>query len=317
MSVGLIYDRRFLDHDTGDVHPERPARLTVILEALREKGLLDRMVPIPFRQATAEEISLVHEPAYVDLIRMVCDEGFTGLGSGDTRLCEKSYDVAALAVGGVMAACDAVMAGTVRRAFCAVRPPGHHAEADRVMGFCLFNNVAVAAEHLVRNHGLKRVAIVDFDVHHGNGTQHIFESRSDVLYISIHERPGSIRFPGTGEETEVGSGPGRGFTLNVPMSRGAGDAEYQAAFDQQILPRLEQYEPEFLLLSAGFDALSADMISHMRLEPESYEWMTERLVQTAQRFTQGRVVSVLEGGYHLDYLGRAVVHHVAGLEGSR
>ena len=312
-TLGLIYDRRFLDHDTGDVHPERPARLNVIMEALREEGLLDRMEPLPFRQAKAEEIALVHEPAYVDLIRMVCDEGFTGLGGGDTKLCEKSYDVAALAVGGVMAACDAVMAGTVRRVFCPVRPPGHHAEADRVMGFCLFNNVALAAEHLIRNHGLQRVAIVDFDVHHGNGTQHIFESRNDVLYISIHERPGSIRFPGTGKETETGTGDGRGFTLNVPLSRGAGEAEYRDALHRQILPRLEEYRPQFLLLSAGFDALSADMISHLRLEPESYGWMTSDLVDLAERQCEGRVVSVLEGGYHLDYLGKAAASHVAGL----
>ena len=312
--LGLIYDRRFLDHDTGDVHPERPARLTVIMEALREQGLLDRTLPIPFRQAMAEEIALVHEPAYVDLIRMVCDEGFTGLGDGDTKLCEKSYDVAALAVGGVMAACDAVMAGTVRRAFCAVRPPGHHAESDRVLGFCLFNNVAVAAEHLVRNHGLRRVAIVDFDVHHGNGTQHIFENRSDVLYISIHERPGSIRFPGTGEETETGTGEGKGFTLNVPISSAAGDNEYRQAFDRQILPRLEEYGPEFLLLSAGFDALSADTISHLRLEPESYGWITAELVRLSDRLGKGRVVSVLEGGYHLDYLGKAVARHMEALE---
>lgn len=313
MPIGLIYDRRFLDHDTGDVHPECPARLNVIMESLREEGLLDQLVPLPFRQAKAEEIALVHEPAYVDLIRMVCDEGFTGLGGGDTKLCEKSYDVAALAVGGVMAACDAVMAGTVRRAFCAVRPPGHHAEADRVMGFCLFNNVAVAAERLVRNHGLERVAIVDFDAHHGNGTQHIFEERADVLYISIHERPGSIRFPGTGKETETGTGNGSGFTLNVPLSRGAGEAEYRDAFDRQILPRLEDYRPEFLLLSSGFDALAADTISHLRLEPESYRWMTSELIKLADQCVQGRVVSVLEGGYHLDYLGRSVAGHVENL----
>ena len=313
MPIGLIYDRRFLDHDTGDVHPECPARLNVIMESLREEGLLDRLVPLPFRQAKAEEIVLVHEPAYVDLIRMVCDEGFTGLGDGDTKLCEKSYDVAALAVGGVIAACDAVMAGTVRRAFCAVRPPGHHAEADRAMGFCVFNNVAVAAEHLIRNHGLERVAIVDFDVHHGNGTQHIFEERADVFYVSIHERPGSIRFPGTGEETEIGIGAGCGFTLNVPLSRGVGDAEYRDAFERQILPRLDEYRPEFLLLSAGFDALSADTISHLRLEPESYGWMAELLLEAAGRHCMGRTVSVLEGGYHLDYLGAAAAAHVVGL----
>ncbi len=315
MTVGLIYDRRFLDHrDAEDVHLEHPLRLTVIMEAFEKEGLLQRMLRLPFRQAKAEEIALVHDPVYVDIVRMACDEGMTAIGSEDTFLCEKSYDVAALAVGGVMAACDAVMKGAVQRAFCAVRPPGHHAETDRAMGFCLFNNVAVAAEHLVRNHGLKRVAIVDFDVHHGNGTQHIFESRADVLYASIHERPGSIGFPGTGEATEVGTGPGRGFTLNVPLSHGAGDAEYRTAFERQIVPRLDEYRPEFLLVSAGFDALAADTISHLRLEPESYGWMTELLVDVALRHGEGRVVSVLEGGYHLDYLGRAVVHHVGALD---
>jgi acetoin utilization deacetylase AcuC-like enzyme len=313
MSLGLIYDRRFLDHDPGDVHPERPQRLTVILHALRQAGLLERLVPIPFRQAKAEEIATVHDPAYVDLVRMACDEGFTRIGSGDTGLCARSYDVAALAVGGAIAACDAVMAGAVRRAFCAVRPPGHHAEADRALGFCLFNNVAVAAEHLVRNHRLKRVAIVDFDAHHGNGTQQIFQSRPDVLYISIHERPGSLPFPGTGEETEVGSGPGEGYTLNVPLSRGAGEAEYRAALDGRVLPRLHQYRPEFLLVSAGFDALSADTISHLRLEPESYGWLTQLLVEAADRHADGRLVSMLEGGYAVDHLGQAAVSHLLAL----
>ena len=310
MSLGFVYDRRFLDHDTGDVHPEHPARLRVILDALQKEGLLEQMVPIPFRQAKAEEIAMVHEPAYVDLVRMACDEGFTSIGSPDTRLCAKSYDVAALAVGGVMAACDAVMAGQVSRAFCAVRPPGHHAEADRAMGFCLFNNVAVAAEHLIRNHGLRRVAIVDFDAHHGNGTQHLFEARRDVLYISIHERPGSIGFPGTGEETEIGTGDGRGFTLNVPLNHGAGDAEYRAAFEGKILPTIQEYGPEFVLLSAGFDALATDTISHLGLESTSYGWIAMRLREVGVRLAEGRAVSILEGGYSLDHLGPAVATHV-------
>ncbi len=316
MPLGLIYDRRFLDHrDEEDVHPEHPLRLAVIMEVLEREGLLQQMVRLPFRQAKAEEIALVHDPIYVDLVRMASDEGMTSIGTEDTFLCPKSYDVAALAVGGLMAACDAAMTGKIQRAFCAVRPPGHHAETDRAMGFCLFNNVAIAAEHLIRSHGLTRVAIVDFDVHHGNGTQHIFQSRADVLSISIHERPGSIGFPGTGEETEVGMGPGRGFTLNVPLSHGAGDAEYQSAFDRKILPRLLEYRPQFILVSAGFDALAADTISHLRLEPESYGWMTQRLVDVADRHAGGRLVSTLEGGYHLDYLGRAAAHHVAALLG--
>ncbi|MBN2477154.1 MAG: histone deacetylase [Pirellulales bacterium] len=313
MAVGWIYDRRFLDHQTEDVHLERPERLEVIVETLREAGLLQRMRPIAFRLATPEQLAMVHEPAYVDVVRMMCDEGFTAIGTPDTQVCPRSYDAAALAAGGVIAACDAVMAGEVRRAFCAVRPPGHHAERDLAMGFCLFNNVALGAEHLIRRHGLSRVAIVDFDVHHGNGTQHAFESRRDVFYISLHERPGSLPFPGSGEVEEEGVGPGRGFTLNVPLSFGSGEAEYLAAIRDQVLPTLDRFGPEFLLLSAGFDALGSDMIAHVALDPRSYGLITEALVAAAETHAHGRLVSVLEGGYDLCNLGRAVVAHVAAL----
>ena len=314
-TVGWIFDRRFYDHQTGDVHPERPERLVVIVDALKQAGLLQRMQPIPFHLATAGQLALVHEPAYVDVVRMMCDEGFTAIGSSDTNVCPKSYDVAALAVGGALAACDAVMSGKVQRAFCAVRPPGHHAEVDRAMGFCLFNNVATAAEHLVRRHGLSRVAVVDFDVHHGNGTQHIFKSRNDVFYISLHERPGSLEFPGTGEAKETGRGAGKGYTLNVPLGRGSGEAEYLSAIEQQVLPALDAFLPEFVLVSAGFDALAADLISHVGLEPESFGPVTEALVDAAGRHAGGRLVSVLEGGYDLCNLGRAVVDHVEALFG--
>ncbi len=314
-TVGWVFDRRFYDHQTGDVHPERPERLAVIVDALKEAGLLQRMQPIRFGLATAEQLALVHDPAYVDVVRMMCDEGFTAIGSSDTNVCLQSYDVAALAVGGVLAVCDAVVSGEVRRAFCAVRPPGHHAEADRAMGFCLFNNVAAAAEHLVRRHGLSRVAVVDFDVHHGNGTQHIFQSRRDVLYISLHERPGSLEFPGTGEADETGLGEGKGYTLNVPLSLGSGEAEYRSAIGRQVLPALDAFSPEFLLLSAGFDALAGDTISHVGLEPESFGPITDALVRAAEQHAGGRLVSVLEGGYDLCNLGRAVAAHVEALFG--
>ena len=313
MTVGWVHDRRFLDHRTGDLHVERPERIEVIVEALREAGLLRRMRPLDLMLATPEQLAMVHEPAYVDVVRMMCDEGFTAIGNGDTHICPRSYDVAALAVGGVLAACDAVMAGEVRRAFCAVRPPGHHAEHDRAMGFCLFNNVAVGAEHLIRNHGLSRVAIVDFDVHHGNGTQHLFESRDDVFYISLHERPGSLPFPGTGEADEQGVGPGKGFTRNVPLSAGMGPSDYLAALHGEVLPALDRFRPEFLLVSAGFDALSSDPISHLALEPESFGPITEALVAMAETHAAGRLVSVLEGGYDLCHLGTAVTAHVRAL----
>jgi len=313
--VGWIYDRRFLDHDPGPSHLDLPERLGVIVGSLQRAGLLDAMDALPFRPATADQLSLVHDPAYVDLVRMMCDEGFTFIGSRDTCLGPRSYDVAALASGGVLAACEAVLAGRVQRAFCAVRPPGHHAEADQALGLCLFNHVAIAAEHLVRVGGISRVAIVDFDVHHGNGTQHLFESRRDVLYVSLHERPGSLEFPGSGSATETGSGDGAGYTLNVPLERGCGDTGYRQALERQVLPALDWYRPGFILLSAGFDALMWDRVAHLSLEPKSYRWLTQALVLAAERHAGGRLVSVLEGGYHLPDLGLAAVEHVRALLG--
>ncbi len=312
---GWVFDRRFLQHDTGDDHPESPERLNVILRALDKAGLLARMSPIAFRQASAEELARVHDPAYVDLVRMMCDAGFNFVGSRETRVSSQSYDIAALASGGVIAACDAVMRAQVRRAFCAVRPPGHHAEFDQAMGFCLFNHVAQGAEHLVRRHGLTRVAILDFDVHHGNGTQHLFDHRSDVLYVSLHERPGSIGFPLTGEADDAGIGAGLGFTLNVPLDRGSGPKEYLDALKRLALPRLDAFRPQFLLVSAGFDALMWDNFSNLNLEPETYGRITELLVDVAETHAEGRMVSVLEGGYYLPQLGLSVVAHVSAMLG--
>ena len=313
MKLGWIYDRRFLQHDTGPTHIEQAGRLDAIVRALGAAGLSERLRPLAFCAATAEQLALVHDPAYVDLVRMMCAEGFTFIGSQDTVICPRSYDVAALAAGGVLAACDAVMSQLVPRAFCAVRPPGHHAESDRALGFCLFNHVALAAEHLIRHDGLKRVAVVDIDAHHGNGTQRIFESRRDVFYVSLHERPASLPFPGTGEAEETGCGAGRGSTLNVPLDAGAGDRQYRDAFQQHVLPALDSYRPEFLVVSAGFDALMWDPAAHLSLEPASFGWITELLVRTAERHAGGRLVSVLEGGYCLSHLGAAAVAHVRAL----
>jgi acetoin utilization deacetylase AcuC-like enzyme len=313
MQVGWVYDRRFLRHEPGGVHVDRPQRLQVIVEKLQQTQLLDQLVPLRFAAATADQLALVHDPAYVELIRLLCDSGFTFIGSPDTGICAESYEVAALAAGGVLTACDEVMAGRVTRAFCAVRPPGHHAETDQALGFCLFNQVALAAEHLVRDHRLSRVAVVDFDAHHGNGTQHMFEQRADVLYASLHERPEAPAFPGTGHAGETGCGPGLGFTLNVPLDRACGPCEYLQAVDQQVLPVLQDYAPQMLLVSAGFDALAGDGVAHLSLEPETYGPLTERLVAVARRHCQGRIVSVLEGGYDLTQLGAAVAAHVRAL----
>jgi acetoin utilization deacetylase AcuC-like enzyme len=258
-------------------------------------------------------LALVHDPAYIDIVRLLCAEGFTFIGSPDTGICPASYDVAALATGGVLAACDAVWRGDVRRAFCAVRPPGHHASIDQAQGFCLFNHVAIAAEYLIRHHGASRVAIVDFDAHHGNGTQAIFESRRDVLYVSLHERPEAPSYPGTGYASERGIGIGTGFTLNVPLDWGCSPGNYLRAVDEHVLPALAAYQPEWLLLSAGFDGLASDPVGHLGLQPDTFEQLTHRLLQTAGDVACDRVVSVLEGGYVSADLGAAVVAHLRAL----
>ncbi len=313
MKVGWVYHPRFLDHDTGRSHVECPGRLQAIIDALREAELLEQLCPLPFSAATPKQLSLVHDPAYVDILSTLCQEGFTFFGDKSTTICPVSFDVAALATGGVLAACDAVLDQVVHRAFCAVRPPGHHASADQALGFCLLNHVATAAEHLRRNRGLRRVAIVDLDVHHGNGTQQIFVERDDVLYVSVHERPESLPFPGSGHAHEVGLGAGRGSTLNVPLDRAAAWPAYRAALDYHVLPALEKFRPAFLLLSMGFDALAWDNIAQLSLQVEDFGRLTEPLVALADDLFGGRLVSVLEGGYDLGHLGPAVVAHVRAL----
>lgn len=312
MRVGWVYHPFFLKHDTGPMHPERPERLETIVQSLDQAGLLRQMVPLGIESADVSVIERVHEPAYVELVRLACEQGMTYLGDEETNICAESYEVARMAVGGVLAACDAVMSDRIQRAFCAARPPGHHAERDHAMGYCLFNNVAIAADYLVRRYGLHRVAIVDWDAHHGNGTQQIFEDRADVLFVSLHESP-DFQYPYTGHERERGQGAGEGYTLNCPMRPGSGDDEYRRAFRDRIIPTIESYAPKFLLISAGFDAAREDRVAGINLEPECFEWMTEQLAAIADRHAHGRIISVLEGGYDLPSLGRCVTRHVQAL----
>lgn len=309
MQVGWIYSPFFLRHQTGISHPERPERLEAIVAGLERAGLLARLEPLPFDSAPDELLEYVHEPAYVALVRMACEQGMSFIGCRETNICAESYDVARLAAGGVLAACDAVMAGRVGRAFCAIRPPGHHADSVGGGGYCLFNNVAIAAEYLLRSHGLKRVTIIDWDVHHGNGTQRIFESRDDVLFISLHETPAN-RYPHTGYATERGTGGGKGFTINCPLTPGSGETEYRHAFSSAVMPALADYQPSFLLISAGFDCATEDDAANLNLEPSSFAWMTQQLVDFADRHCQSRLISVLEGGYDLPSLSRSVCEHV-------
>ncbi|MGH7214837.1 MAG: histone deacetylase family protein [Tepidisphaeraceae bacterium] len=332
--TGFCTSPRFVDHATGAHHPERPDRVRAIATAARQAGLIDSPTPfsdfeidfglrrldapnlVELDPAPVDEAALrfVHDARHVERVRRVCETGGGVLDQGDTRVGPESYDVARLAAGGVVRCCDAVMNGLVRRAFAAGRPPGHHAEPDRAMGFCLFNNIAIAARRLQRVHGIGRVAIVDFDVHHGNGTQAVFENDPSVLFISLHQDPRTL-WPRTGFALETGTGAGEGYTLNIPFEPGAGDEEYARAFESHVIPRLEAFRPEFLLISAGFDAHHDDPLADMRLTEDAFEWMTRELVGVADRHCAGRVVSSLEGGYDLRALGRCAVRHLVALDG--
>jgi acetoin utilization deacetylase AcuC-like enzyme len=312
MSTGLIYDDRFLDHQTGAAHPERSERLVAIAQKLVQSYLWDEMARLPFAPATVEQVARVHNLNYIQRVQAACEQGESYLDAGDTPVGPTSYDVAMLAAGGCIAACAAVMKGVVDNAFCVVRPPGHHAEHGRAMGFCLFNNVAIAAQYLIEAHRLRRIAIVDIDVHHGNGTQHLFEQRRDVFFISFHEDPRYL-YPGTGFEHETGLLEGEGFTLNIPLPPKADDAVYRNAWKTRVAPRLHQFQPQFVLISAGFDATPDDPLAHLELSPQGYQWLTREIKGIAEEHCHGRLVSVLEGGYDLRALAECAVMHVQAL----
>jgi len=310
--TGLIYHPDYLLHDTGPGHFERPARLEAIMDGLQKDPRYGDLIPIEPNEASLEAIHRVHDPSYVQHVKKVCEGGYDYLDSPDTPVSPSSYHAALLAAGGVLAAADAVLSGRIDNAFCAVRPPGHHAERSQGMGFCLFNNIAIAARHLQAAHRLSRVLIVDWDVHHGNSTQHTFEDDEDVFYFSIHQWP---LYPGTGARSEQGIGPGRGTTLNAPMGPGSGDAEYLRVFRNELLPAALDFKPQFVLISAGFDAHRDDPLSATRVTSPGYARMTDSILQIASQCCRGRVVSMLEGGYHLPALVESVQAHVAALMG--
>jgi acetoin utilization deacetylase AcuC-like enzyme len=252
----------------------------------------------------------VHDRAHVENLERTIRSGARVLDDGDTTVSADSWDAALTAVGASLAAADRVARGQWRNAFVAVRPPGHHAERDRAMGFCLLNNVAITARYLQHRHGIERVAIVDWDVHHGNGTQHAFEADPSVLFVSLHQHP---LYPGTGAAAERGVGAGEGTTLNLPLASGAGDAEYLAAFEQRVLPALEAFEPGFVLVSAGFDAHRDDPLSGQRVSADGFRRMSRLLVDHAEAHAGGRLVSLLEGGYDLNALAESVEAHIGEL----
>jgi acetoin utilization deacetylase AcuC-like enzyme len=304
--TGFVYHNDYLKHDPGDWHPEKPERLPAIIDALKDSGLWEKMVHLEPSPATIEQVQYVHDENYVETLREFCARG-GGYLDLDTGVTRESFDVALLAVGGVIRAIDAVMAGEVRNAFAAVRPPGHHAFSDRGKGFCIFNNVAIGARHLQKKHGLERVLIVDWDIHHGDGTHYFFYDDPTVFYFSIHEFP---FYPGTGRAYETGKGEGVGYTLNVPVPFGTGVHHYMDAFQQKLKPVALRFKPDFVLISAGFDAHKDDPLSGISLTSESYGQFTDVVKEIADQTCDGRIVSVLEGGYSLSALSESVVEHL-------
>ena len=311
MKTGFIYHADMLKHDTGMTHPERSARLTAIVNQLKDTALLSSLKPVPVTPAPLNWILLVHSPEYVANVEKSCRDGKTFMDSKDTAISVDSYDAARMAAGGVLCAVDAVMAGDVKNAFCAIRPPGHHALKNKAMGFCIFNNVAIAARYIQEKYKLQKVLIVDFDVHHGNGTQAIFNDDPNVFYFSIHRSP---FYPGTGGADDKGAGQGYGLKVNVPVPKGTGDKEYIRAFKEVLKPQALAFKPDFILVSAGFDAHQDDPLGGMNVTAECYAAMTRIVKEIAERCCNGRMVSLLEGGYSLQGLADSAEKHISVLK---
>jgi acetoin utilization deacetylase AcuC-like enzyme len=308
--TGVVKDKRYLEHDMGPYHVENPQRLVHIYRALDDlKGVFEE---IPPRAATRQEILAVHDSTYVDRIAATAGKSECHLDP-DTATSPKSYEVSLLAAGGLLAAIDAVMdMHRVHNAFALVRPPGHHAERDRAMGFCIFNNVAIGAQYALSTHGLERVLIADWDLHHGNGTQHSFYADPRVLYFSTHQYP---YYPGSGHYTEIGEGAGKGYTVNCPLSPGYGDADYANLFRHILRPIALEYQPQLILVSAGFDIYYQDPLGGMAVTPEGFARLTDIIMEIADAVCVGRVVMTLEGGYNVEGQALSVKEVVKQLAG--
>jgi len=307
--TGFLYTDAFLDHDTGYGHPARPQRLQAILGAIETSDVAAGLNRIAPRRATTDELALVHHPDHIEVIQAMSAQGGGRIGY-DTPLSAESYDIALLAAGGVLSAVDAVLDGTAPRAFACGRPPGHHATPTQAMGFCLFNNIAVGARYALRKKGLGRILIVDWDVHHGNGTQDAFYEDGDVFFFSIHQSP---LYPGTGMSRERGVGAGAGSTLNVPVPAGSVDEDYFRVFSDTLAPAAREFSPDLVMVSAGFDAHEDDPLAGVNVTTEGFGTLTRLVRDIADEHCGGRVVSTLEGGYSLHGVSSSVVAHLEAL----
>ena len=306
----VFYDPATLRHEPSSGHPESPKRLDAVMEAVRTLERQGRLSVAAPRPAAEDEILLVHTPQYLKLVRSEIEAGRRTLSTGDTEVSTASLDAALAAAGTVVSAVEAVVSGRARNAFCAVRPPGHHASQARGMGFCVFNNIAIGARYAARRHGVERILIADWDVHHGNGTQEVFWSDGSVLLFDTHQHPW---YPGTGSPNETGEGKGRGFIVNRPFPAGAGRNEILGAFRTGLVTAAERFKPQLVMISAGFDSRAGDPLGQFTLADADFAELTDLLVEIARLHARGRIVSVLEGGYALDGLARAVGAHVGRL----
>jgi acetoin utilization deacetylase AcuC-like enzyme len=311
MSTALVADPLCKEHDPGRGHPESARRFDAVLGALEQSGILAKLTRLEPRAIVRDDLLLVHSRDYLDLAEREIRGGARQLSTGDTAVSARSWDTALRAAGSALAAIDAVSDGKATRAFCVVRPPGHHASAGRGMGFCVLNNIALAARHAQR-HGVGKVLIVDWDVHHGNGTQDVFYEDGSVFFFSTHQWPW---YPGTGPAEETGAGAGKGTTLNCPLPAMSGRTEVLGAFEQKLLPEMEKFRPELILISAGFDSRAGDPLGHFLLTDEDFTDLTKLVCGIADRYAGGRVVSLLEGGYNLAGLASAATAHVEALTG--
>ena len=302
LKTGIVRDESYIDHKPGDFHPESHRRLEIVYEMLNDSDMIDKHVDVPVREVKEDELLAIHTKDYIQMVAATAGKPYSYLDA-DTQTSSGSYTAALRAAGGLCNAISMVNSGELDNAFALVRPPGHHAEKNRGMGFCLFNNVAVGAAYAQRELGLKKILIADWDLHHGNGTQHSFEPDSSILYFSTHQYP---YYPGSGSFQEVGRGQGEGFTVNVPLSMGYGDAEYSAIYRQILQPIALEFKPDLVLGSVGFDIYEGDPLGGMSVTPEGFAGLTRILMEIAGSTCNGKLVLTLEGGYNLQGLRDSV-----------
>src|ERR1700681_2066765 len=309
-NTAILADPVYKNHDPGSGHPKRPERYDAVVDALSTEGLMKSLGRIESRFATEDEIALCHSHSYIQKVKQEIAAGARELSTGDTQVGPQSLDVALQTVGGILNAVDAVIERKAQNAFCVVRPPGHHARPEQGMGFCIFNSIAIAARYAQRKHGLGKVLIADWDVHHGNGTQDIFYSDGSVLFFSTHQSPW---YPGTGDAAETGDGKGKSCTINVPLPAGSGRSEIVGSFRQRLMPAAERFQPDLVLISAGYDSRIDDPLGRFRLSDDDFAELTAIMLEIAGQHAGGRLVSVLEGGYNLSGLASGATAHVKAL----